>query len=126
MSSMLCHLSPLRRWGKNIITLHRVLFLKLLQCIGEESCSYLFKHSFISTSCSPVFICSGHSACIGGTRNCWDWCSNRSQVLDDRGEELLAGALIEVKADLVGHQQVVLLHQLFQDITDSLGIIQEY
>jgi len=48
------------------------------------------------------------------------------QVLNYSGEELLAGALVEVKADLIGHQQVVLLYQLLQNITHSLRVVQEY
>lgn len=74
----------------------------------------------------PVFVWRGHSSCICRTGDCGNGSSNCPQVLDYRGEELLAGALIQVKADLIGHQQVVLLHKLLQDVTHSLRVIKEY
>lgn len=60
--------------------------------------------------CPPVFVRHGHGSSVCGARNSRDGCSHGSQVLDDRGEELLARTLIQVKADLIRHQQVVLLH----------------
>lgn len=75
--------------------------------------------------CPPVFVWCGHSAGVCRARDRWDRCSNSPQVLDDRGEELLTGTLVQVKADLIGHQQVVLLHKLLQDVTHGLWVVEE-
>lgn len=83
-------------------------------------------HYYDICSPSPVFVWWRHSASVCRTGNCRDWCSNSAQILDDRGEELLAGTLIQVKADLIGHQQVILLHKLLQDVTHCLRVVQEY
>lgn len=74
----------------------------------------------------PIFVCGGHSASVCRARDGGDGCSNSAQVLDDGGKELLAGTLVQVEADLIGHQQVVLLHKLLQDVTHSLWVIEKY
>lgn len=75
---------------------------------------------------SPVFLWSRDSASVGGSRHGGNGSSNRAQILDDRRQELLARAFIQVKANLVGHEKVIILHQFFQDVTHSLWVIQEY
>lgn len=73
----------------------------------------------------PVFVQGGHGARVGRAGHGRDGRAHSAQVLDDGGEELLAGAFIQVEADLVGHQQVVFLHQLLKDVTHRLWVIQE-
>lgn len=75
---------------------------------------------------SPVFLRSRDSAGVGGSRHGGNGSSNRAQILDDRRQELLACTFIQVKANLVRHEKVIILHQFFQDVTHSLWVIQEY
>lgn len=74
----------------------------------------------------PIFVSGRHSASVCRARHSGDGCSNSAQVLDDGRKELLAGTLVQVEADLIGHQQVVLLHKLLQDVTHSLWVIEKY
>lgn len=74
----------------------------------------------------PVFLWSRDSASVGGSRHRGNGSSNCAQILDDRRQELLACTFIQVKANLVGHEKVIILHQFFQDVTHSLWVIQEY
>ncbi len=76
-------------------------------------------------ACLPVFLLAGHSAGVGGSGHRGDGCAYGPQVLNDRGQELLAGALIQVKADLIGHQEVVIFDKLLQYIAHSLRVIEE-
>lgn len=75
---------------------------------------------------TPVFLWSRDSASVGGSRHRGNGSSNCAEVLDDRRQELLARTFIQVKANLVSHEKVIILHQLFQDVTHSLWVIQEY
>lgn len=76
-------------------------------------------------TCPPVFLLGGHSACVGGSGHGRDGCTYGPQVLNDRRQELLAGALIQVKADLIGHQEVILFDKLLQNVTHSLRVVKE-
>lgn len=75
---------------------------------------------------TPVFLWSRDSASVGGSRHGGNGSSNRAEILDDRRQELLARTFIQVKANLVGHEKIIILHQFFQDVTHSLWVIQEY
>ena len=102
----------------NLVTETQINQPAPIQCIS-------ITNSYSESGRAPVFVGGGHSACVGGAGHGGDGRPHGAQVLDDRGEELLTGALVQVEADLVGHQQVVLLHQLLQDVADGLGVVQE-
>lgn len=78
-----------------------------------------------AVTCLPVFLLGGHSAGVGGSGHRGDRCAYGPQVLNDRGQELLAGALIQVKADLISHQEVIIFHKLLQYIAHSLRVVEE-